>query len=944
MDNLYTQWPAQLLSDERPSTSTVNGAESSSSSSSLAMDMSDFPLADMAVQSTSTTNSQQFFSYPAHNYLNFSPFNTMAYGSSSWPATTTTTTTTQSHVPLSNYSSLNGATTSATPPSTLASASSQPQQHSPPQSKQPSQTPSQLHQAMIIDPSLATLNGTSRTTTTAAPNMQHYPHANYNAQSSALQPQPSSSSSASALSQQPQFTYSQLFPSLYRAPASYYQSQQQQQQQQQQQAPQGTLSPQALHAPTSSILSALMPSGFYTQSTSSLTPSSSQQQQQQPLHPEPIPPPPPLKTPAELKSDFLSKLRPQLQPTSFSGAGAVNLLADTLRDYGATDVDAYTRLEILTKMRDGAGNHYFRAWSENGSAMTITREWLKAAQMADVESPLVETIMPLLHIIDRLPMTLDTLKASKLGKIVVKLVKEPRSPAIKDMASNVERKWRSLINNVDSLSSKSTADNNNEDLKAKNLKRKVAIDSQTSSSSRTVPKKGGGTIAASSSSSKLMAVKKEPGLSTSTTSTAPKPAAKDAKSDSSFFSAPKPKPKLPSFKKAPPAPPLSASASTSTNARTGAGTPSNVAQPSSVNPFEEALKSMGRSTKRESPAVNTPPSIETQQPQYQGQSNGSGLTKKGTKKKTVTWAPPGMLERIKLIERAVYDDDPVDGNHTTHTLKDLDRGEGAALHAQIFEETLDWSDPILIDNPVVEEDRPRGSGSLEKDVQEKREQTTLGALYISPAHVPDSPAEPPHVISEAETDRTMVAMTSGPEADAVFWSSGPVSPVAQSVAELVGQLASGASTDPALSAAQFNGQGLDLAAVGLDATSTLAAVQALPQEQIQRLLQQLQPLQQQQQQTQFPQTGQQQQQQQSSTQATGGQQPLITIRIMDNSSSNRFRIIIKTKMLHRIRDGEDVGGEEDEGGAEAGVITGIETIQDDYLALFSRQEGERILQ
>ena len=115
-------------------------------------------------------------------------------------------------------------------------------------------------------------------------------------------------------------------------------------------------------------------------------------------------------------------------------------------------------------------------------------------------------------------MTLDTLKASKLGKIVVKLVKEPRSPgefcfflyvsllsvgkiaccklskmrissasflytidavrhvlqnkhvsnatflslslsqitAIKDMASNVERKWRSLINNVDPLSSKST--------------------------------------------------------------------------------------------------------------------------------------------------------------------------------------------------------------------------------------------------------------------------------------------------------------------------------------------------------------------------------------------------------------------------------------------------------------------------------------------------------
>ncbi|KAG6878343.1 hypothetical protein C0993_008101 [Termitomyces sp. T159_Od127] len=823
MDNLYTPWvhqPSQLLGDQHDADWTKD-RQSNPPANTAELDIPDFSLSDMPVPSTSTTSSQQFFSYPQQNYFAIpAPFNTMAYGSSSWP------TTTQSHVPLSNYSTLNGATTSAaTSASASTSSSSTPSSSQPQQAKTSS---SQLQQA-IIDPSLTTLNGPSRTTTTTTTtNLQHYPHANYNAQSSTLQPQQSSSS----LSQQ-QFTYSSLLhSSLYRTPTSYYQSQQQQQQ-----PSQGTLSPQALHAPSSSILGALMPSTFYSQSTSTLTPSTSTSQtQSQPQQSEPLQQPsnqePPGKTPEERKAEFLAKLRPQLQTTSFSGAGAVSFLADTLREYGATDIDATTRLEILTRMRDGAGNHYFRAWSENGLAMTITREWLKAAQMADVESPFVETIMPLLHIIDRLPMTLDTLKASKLGKIVVKLVKEPRSPAIKDMASNVERKWRSLINNVDSLSSKST---DNEDLKAKNLKRKVG-DSQTSRPAPPAAKKTslGSSVA---SSSKSTVVKREPGT-TGVLGSSTKPTSKDAKSDSSFFSAPKPKPKLPSFKKAPPAPPAPTPAKT--------GTPSNVAQPSSVNPFEEALKSMGRSTKRDSPAVNTPPSTSETPPQNQGQAQAqsSGLTKKGTKKKTVTWAPPGMLERIKLIERAVYDDDPVDGNHTTHTLKDLDRGEGAALHAQIFEETLDWSEPILIDNPVVEEDRPRGSGSQEKEVQEKREQTTLGALYISPAHIPDSPAEPPHVISEEETERNMVAMTSGPEVDAVFWSSGPVSPVAQSVAELVGQLASGGS-DPALSGAQFNGQGLDLAAVGLDATSTLAAVQALPQEQIQRLLQQLQPLQQQ---------------------------------------------------------------------------------------------------
>lgn len=31
--------------------------------------------------------------------------------------------------------------------------------------------------------------------------------------------------------------------------------------------------------------------------------------------------------------------------------------------------------------------------------------------------------------------------------------------------------------------------------------------------------------------------------------------------------------------------------------------------------------------------------------------------------------------------------------HTGHSLRDLDRGEGAALHAQIFEETVDWTEP-----------------------------------------------------------------------------------------------------------------------------------------------------------------------------------------------------------------------------------------------------------
>jgi protein phosphatase 1 regulatory subunit 10 len=83
--------------------------------------------------------------------------------------------------------------------------------------------------------------------------------------------------------------------------------------------------------------------------------------------------------------------------SAFTGAQAVNNLVDRIST-NMQDADPSIRLEILTKIRDGAGNHYFRAWSENSRAMDITREWLRAAYSADDGNPLLETIMPLLHV------------------------------------------------------------------------------------------------------------------------------------------------------------------------------------------------------------------------------------------------------------------------------------------------------------------------------------------------------------------------------------------------------------------------------------------------------------------------------------------------------------------------------------------------------------------
>lgn len=144
----------------------------------------------------------------------------------------------------------------------------------------------------------------------------------------------------------------------------------------------------------------------------------------------------------------------------------------------------------------------------------------------------------------------------------------------------------------------------------------------------------------------------------------------------------------------------------------------NIAQPSSLDPFQEALKSMkGR---KESPSVTPIPLQPTPPAPTTTVTVSTGLTKTGKKKKSVSWAPDGRLEQIKLIERAVYDDDPVDvsifffassldswcelsvyllGDFVVlqgtrvHNIRDLDRDEGAAMHAQLFEELIDWSEP-----------------------------------------------------------------------------------------------------------------------------------------------------------------------------------------------------------------------------------------------------------
>ena len=143
-------------------------------------------------------------------------------------------------------------------------------------------------------------------------------------------------------------------------------------QSQQQQVSQGTLSPFALHA---SHLSAISPSSFYTATPQLASPSQSR------------------------REASLNGIRSSLQPKNFSGGvRSVQQLVSKIVEYGTSEVSAQTRLDILTKIRDNAGNNYFRAWLENVTAMDITREWLRAGANSNADNQVLETVMPLLHV------------------------------------------------------------------------------------------------------------------------------------------------------------------------------------------------------------------------------------------------------------------------------------------------------------------------------------------------------------------------------------------------------------------------------------------------------------------------------------------------------------------------------------------------------------------
>ncbi|KAG9051942.1 hypothetical protein FS842_010779 [Serendipita sp. 407] len=394
----------------------------------------------------------------------------------------------------------------------------------------------------------------------------------------------------------------------------------------------------------------------------------------------------------------------------------------------AITVDKEARMEILNRIRDYAPKEFWNQFGKNLRALNLLREW---GRQASKKEEFTDTMMGWLQVVDKLPLTVEILIQSQLGKVVKWIVDHPPTKATKDMASKIKTNWEQLASapQSESINSVKTAKKRKDETPA--VKTPVAAGSPVTSGVTPPLKK----LALTSASTVKPAVRRD-SISSTTTPTAAQASSnssapvKGAQSDSSFFSA-KPKTKLPSFRKKP-------------TTGTGGSTPPSVkeesAQPNSdpnYNPFKDALRAMRKGSPQVMPSST--PSVTP--------NAGPGVSisaKTGKPKKVVRFAPDGELEKIKWIEKAIYDDDVPGRPKGFHgSYRDLDRFEGNLLKHMAAQ--IEWYEPQLVLIPDDIEVTTRGEFSQESKNQEEREASTLAAIYqVAP---PDTPVEPPQLAS-----------------------------------------------------------------------------------------------------------------------------------------------------------------------------------------------------
>jgi protein phosphatase 1 regulatory subunit 10 len=120
-----------------------------------------------------------------------------------------------------------------------------------------------------------------------------------------------------------------------------------------------------------------------------------------------------------------------------------------------------------------------------------------------------------------------------------------------------------------------------------------------------------------------------------------------------------------------------------------------------IDPFSEAMKHLGK--------AKTPPVVASG---TVAAATTSSVPNQFKKRKRVSWAPDGELEKIKVVERISYGDEDTEvaklhlvlwikmSELTVkfqggHTLREMEMGEGAALHLHAVDlsEEIEWYTP-----------------------------------------------------------------------------------------------------------------------------------------------------------------------------------------------------------------------------------------------------------
>ena len=390
---------------------------------------------------------------------------------------------------------------------------------------------------------------------------------------------------------------------------------------------------------------------------------------------------------AELSKSVTTILSESLiarDPTQAARALITLLSGVSGKDATRRTTPAERRLVVERMLQFGTSD-FLAAFTPDLRAREILADWLSDAtppRKTDVEDQSEywkEVLVPLLKLLQRLPIELDHLKDHVgLGKLITGVQKRARNEQAVRLADAIKDQWSALVS-----SARTTEAPASRTAAAAAPKRPAAAESREAAAKRV----------------RSNAEEVRPASRAATTAKAPaasKPAA--------------------------------TAAATPPPTRRTARTPT-----TQSNANKDLASFMSLIDQQQPPSAAEAP---------KGTSSAAATSEKRRRKKSVHWRDHDgqQLVAVRMIEPAIYEDDET-GGHSSMGAGAMDIEEGGAFrlaHTEM-DEQIDWYAPLPLQLPDAP---PRGEQSQAKYEQEERERATLLVMYLNPGDIPESPAEP----------------------------------------------------------------------------------------------------------------------------------------------------------------------------------------------------------